>query len=137
MSAPTAQPGGSAARFTATPRGGCVRLQVAGEVDLLNQDQFHGALAALAALARDGITTVHLEMSQLQFADLACTREVVAFALSHPRLRVILHDPPESLQRIISLLGLPGPGANIHIRCQRPASDGDGHDGTRSRAHLT
>jgi anti-anti-sigma factor len=120
MSTPTAEPGGNGAGFAVTPLGGCVRLQVTGELDLCNQDQLHSALAEMAS---DGITIVHLEMSGLEFVDIAGTRELVAFAMAHPQLRLILHNPPASLQRIIDLLDLLGPGTNIDIRYQQPHAD--------------
>src|SRR5258708_19182702 len=56
---------------------------------------------------------VHLELAGLCFIDIAGTRELIALMQSHPDLRLILHDPPESLRRLLALLC---PGIHLEIR---------------------
>jgi anti-anti-sigma regulatory factor len=110
MFTPTAEPNRDGDRFTVTSLGGCVRLQFTGEIDQLSHGQLQSTLAALHI---DGITAIHLDMSKLEFADISATRELMTFAQAHPGLRLILYDPPASLQRILTLLG---PGTNLHTR---------------------
>lgn len=92
-----------------TPLPGQAGLRVAGEVDITNHEEFRSALAALPA---DGVASVHLDLSLLGFMDVAGARELVALRLSRPCLRLILHNPPASLRRIIGLLK---PAAGIEI----------------------
>ncbi|MBO0775422.1 MAG: STAS domain-containing protein [Actinobacteria bacterium] len=99
--------------ITALP--GQVGLSLAGDVDLSNHEQLHSALAALACAHG----TIHLELSRLRFIDVAGTRELGALAQADQRRRLILHDPPGTLRRILALLW---PGSNLEIRISQPSS---------------
>lgn len=104
-------PGNGQSHLVIVPLAGRAGLRLAGEVDITNHDQLRGALAALPA---GGVTAVHLDVSALCFIDVAGTRELVSLLRYDPRLRLILHDPPPCLRRIIALLW-PG-AANVEIR---------------------
>jgi anti-anti-sigma factor len=95
--------------LTISALAGRVGLRLAGDVDASSHDRLRRALAALPA---DGITAAHLELAGLDFMDVAGTRELIALMQSHPGLRLILHDPPESLRRILALLW---PGINAEL----------------------
>jgi anti-anti-sigma regulatory factor len=114
MSAISAEPEKGDGLITVTRLADCIRLRLTGEVDILNHDQLRSALTALRT---DCIAAVHLELAGLRFIDVTGTRELMAFAQSHPCLRLILHDPPASLRRIITLLW---PGTNVEIRVSSP-----------------
>ena len=97
-----------------SPLPGWTGLRIAGEVDINNHDQFRRALAPVFAA---GIIAVHLDVSGLRFIDVAGARELIALMKSHPQLRLILHNPPESLRRIIAEFW---PDADIEIRIDNP-----------------
>ena len=124
MPATSENPERTGSQLAISPLSGQAGLRLAGEVDLTNCDQLRRALAALPA---DDITAVHLDVSGLCFIDVAGTRELIALMQSHPRLRLILHNPPASLRRIIALLW---PGAAIEIGISNPDGGwpGDGQD---------
>jgi anti-anti-sigma regulatory factor len=102
-------PGQDDGLLTISALAGRVGLRLAGDVDASSHDRLRSALAALPA---DGITAAHLELAGLDFMDVAGTRELIALMQSHPGLRLILHDPPESLRRILALLW---PGTNAEL----------------------
>jgi hypothetical protein len=58
-----------------------------------------------------------VELAGLRFIDVAGTSELMAFAQSHPSVRLILHAPPVSLRRILALLW---PGTDVEIRASNP-----------------
>ena len=97
-----------------SPLPGWTGLRIAGEVDINNYDQFRRALAPVFAA---GIIAVHLDVSGLRFIDVAGARELIALMKSHPQLRLILHNPPESLRRIIAEFW---PDVDIEIRIENP-----------------
>ena len=96
------------------PLSGWTGLRIVGEVDITNHDQFRRALAPVYAA---GIIAVHLDVSGLRFIDVAGTRELIALMKSHPHLRLILHNPPESLRRIVTEVW---PSVDIEIRIDNP-----------------
>ena len=102
-----------------TTLAGPAGLRLTGEVDANSHDQLRRALAALPA---DANPAIHLELAELRFIDVAGTRELIALTQSHPGLCLILHHPPQSLQRLIGLLW---PGAN----------DQNHANGTHDRPH--
>lgn len=105
--------------LTTSTLAGRVGLRLAGDVDTSNHDHLRSVLAALPT---DGITAVHLELAGLVFIDIAGTRELMALMQSHPGLYLIMHDPPESLRRILALLW---PGTNVELRVDgAPAASG-------------
>jgi STAS domain len=95
-------------------------LRLTGEVDANSHDQLRRALAALPA---DANPAIHLELAELRFIDVAGTRELMALTQSHPGLCLILHHPPQSLQRLIGLLW-PGANAQIHANGTRDRQQG-------------
>lgn len=114
----------SGSQLISVPLPGCAGLRLSGEVDITNHHQLRSALAALPA---DGLTTLHLDVSRLFFIDVAGTNELLALVRSQPCLRLILHNPPASLRRIVTLLWT---GPNIEIRSSCPGDwPGDGPDG--------
>jgi anti-anti-sigma regulatory factor len=87
------------------PLAGRTGLRFEGEADSTVQPQIREALTTLTPAA-----TIHLDLAGLDFIDVACTRELIALTWQPPRPRLILHDPPPSLIRIIGLLW---PEANV------------------------
>lgn len=77
-----------------------VGLKLDGEVDLFNRGELREALSALP----DDAPEVHLLLSRLRFIDVAAAGELARFARSHERCRVVLHDPPRLLRKMIDLL---------------------------------
>ena len=83
-------------------------LRLAGDVDLATVEQLHAALAAIVADA-ECTDDVHLEMRDLHFIDAAGTRALIHRARALDGRRIVLHDPPYALRRIIDVLwGQPG-----------------------------
>ncbi|WP_207400770.1 STAS domain-containing protein [Actinomadura roseirufa] len=90
-------------------------MRVAGEIGVLNRDQWAAALdRALAACAG---TDVHLELSELSFVDAGGTAVLAAVAqrLDGGR-RVVLHEPPRVLDRILRTLWPQVPGIEVRPR---------------------
>jgi hypothetical protein len=126
--------------LTIHPLPGCRGLLLAGEADLTAGDTLRAALAALPA---DGTGEIHLDLAGLQFIDVACARELIAFTGRHPAARVIAHHPPASLLRIITLFypdapikftgtsRPPTPAAAGHLAAR---GDGRGPNGSRTPA---
>ncbi len=111
-----------------------------GEADITTRDALRAALAALAA---DGTGGIYLELTELRFIDVSCTRELIALTGRHPAIRLIAHGPPACLLRITALIcpqakitfiagarpgtgtaGRPGPDADL--ACDGCGSDRDG-----------
>ena len=91
------------------PAGLCLR----GEADTLGVETLRAAMAALPTGARE----VNLDLAALSFIDVCCTRELLFLARRPARPRLILHQPPPSLIRLIGLLGsdcspVPAPPGN-------------------------
>lgn len=84
--------------LTSRPLRGCTGLALAGEADWPVKDILRAALAALPA------GDVHLDLSRLRFADLSCTRELLAAARNRRGARLIVHQPPYSLRRIAAII---------------------------------
>jgi anti-anti-sigma factor len=97
-----------------SPLPGWTGLRIAGEVDVNNHDQFRRALVPVFA---SGIIAVHLDVSGLRFIDVAGARELIALMKSHPHLRLILHNPPPSMRRVVAEVW---PDAEIEIRIDNP-----------------
>jgi hypothetical protein len=89
-------------------------LLLDGEADLNSYGALSGALRALLV---DDPDEIHLELAGLTFIDVSCTRELVTLTQVPRPARVILHNPPWSLQRITTLAW---PYASIEV-----ASAGD------------
>ncbi len=106
------EPGDQGGLLTISVLTGRVGLRLDGDVDMSCRDQLRTALLALPP----GASPVHLELAGLNFIDVAGARELVALVQAEPHPRLILHDPPGSLRRIIALLW---PGGDIEIRQTR------------------
>jgi anti-anti-sigma factor len=100
----------SGSSLETSPLPGWTGLRIVGEVDVNNHDQFRRALAPVFA---SGIIAVHLDVSGLRFIDVAGARELIVLMKAHPHLRLILHNPPESLRRIVAEVW---PSVDIEIR---------------------
>jgi len=91
------------------PAGLCLR----GEADTLGVETLRAAIAALPTGARE----VNLDLAALSFIDVCCTRELLFLARRPVRPRLIVHQPPPSLIRLVGLLGsdcspVPAPPGN-------------------------
>ena len=89
-------------------------LLLDGEADLNSYGALRGALRALLV---DDPDEIHHELAGLTVIDVSSTRELVTLAQFARPARVILHNPPWSLQRITTLAW---PYASIEV-----ASAGD------------
>ncbi len=77
--------------------------RLTGAVDWTTADQLQTALAAVP-----GPGDVHLNLDRLRLCDAAATRIVIeAAARLHPTARLVLHDPPYLLRRVLDI-GWPG-----------------------------
>jgi hypothetical protein len=87
--------------FTIAPLPDRVGLRLAGDADLSTRRALEKALAPLAGRDAD----VHLELGGLTFVDVgAVTTLVRAAARCVPGRRIVLHDAPDSLRQILTLL---------------------------------
>ncbi|WP_034384773.1 STAS domain-containing protein [Herbidospora cretacea] len=78
-----------------------VGVRAAGEVNLATRHLWESTLTSLPAQ----ITVVHLELSGLRSVDAGGAAAVAAVAERlAPNGRIILHDPPHALRRILDVL---------------------------------
>jgi anti-anti-sigma regulatory factor len=112
-------PGHGPAALTVRPLAGRAGLRLEGEADLTEQPRLREALAALPPAAE-----IHLDLAELDFIDIAATRQLIALTQQLPHPRLILHDPPRALIRLTRLLW---PEANVEF-CFSPSKIAD-HDG--------
>lgn len=75
-------------------------LRLHGEADILSVGALREAIEALPAGARE----IRLELAGLCFTDVCSARELAALARRPARPRLILHEPPRSLIRLLRLL---------------------------------
>ena len=76
-------------------------FRLTGEIDLATIDVLATALSGHAAAGDD----LHLELGQLRFIDVTATRMLVDAARRlDPPARVVLHDPPRVLRRMLDLV---------------------------------
>jgi anti-anti-sigma factor len=81
-------------------------LRLAGDVDLATVEQLREALDELDANSGGD---VHLELGDLHFIDAAGARALIHLADTAAGRRIVLHNPPYALRRIIDVLwGDPG-----------------------------
>jgi ABC-type transporter Mla MlaB component len=122
MPLPPVPPGrGSECGLVISVLPGGAGLRLAGDADRTDLDRLQAALATLPAAG-----DVQLELSHLRFIDVAATRALLTVTQAVPGRRLILHDPPRSLRRILALLW---PASPVEIRLGRqdlPAPDGHG-----------
>jgi Anti-anti-sigma regulatory factor (antagonist of anti-sigma factor) len=71
-------------------------VQLSGMLDATTHEALRSALHALLARRR----TWHLRLAGLEFVDVAGATELVRLARDR---RIVLHDPPPSLRRILAL----------------------------------
>ncbi|HEY2281253.1 MAG TPA: STAS domain-containing protein [Streptosporangiaceae bacterium] len=109
-------------RLTVTLLDGQAGLRLRGEVDMLSADALRQAIEALPA----DVGEVHLELAELTFIDVGGTRELLALARRPARPRLILHQPPCGLLRLIHLLWPSCSQAPV------PSNDGAGQGATVS-----
>ena len=100
-----------------------VGLCVRGEADMTNVDALREAIAALPADAGE----VRLELAELRFIDVCCTRELIALTRRRARPRLILHQPPYSLTLLIRLLW---------PECGQLPAPSDGRTGDRATVSI-
>jgi anti-anti-sigma factor len=76
-------------------------LRLAGEVDLSNRHVWQAVLHAATEQGDD----IHMDLSDLDFVDVAAATALVRQATGlGPQRRLVLHDPPPTLRRMIGLL---------------------------------
>lgn len=81
-----------------TPLASPVGLRLEGDIDLCSWEALQRALASVPATDGD----VHLDLAALEFIDLGGTRALVGLAQRlAPARRLVIHDPPAMLERII------------------------------------
>jgi anti-anti-sigma factor len=102
--------------LTITWLGDQVRLTITGEIDIDTREQFRAALGELLGALGD----VQLDLRGVSFMD---TRGVTLVVHTAKRLheeggRLIVHDPPDSLVRIVETLLADG-GGWLHISRRR------------------
>lgn len=106
---PRSRPSREPGLLTISPLTGRAGLRLDGEADASSHHELQKALAALPP----GAAEIHFELARLKFIDVAATRMLIACTLRSPHLRLILHHPPPSLQRLIHLLW---PDTNAQFR---------------------
>lgn len=78
-----------------------VGLKVSGEINVRNRDAWETLLDRLPATGSD----IHLDLSELRMVDAGGAAALAATAQQlGPGHRVVLHDPPWALRRILNLL---------------------------------
>lgn len=87
--------------FVVTPLRDRTGALLAGEADYTVRDTLRTALTALAA---DRAGDLHLDLAEVGFMDVCCTRELIAFTRRHPAARLVVHHPPASLRRIAAIV---------------------------------
>ncbi|WUI02780.1 STAS domain-containing protein [Spirillospora sp. NBC_00431] len=88
-------------------------LKVAGEINVNNRTAWTGTLETLATDEPE----IHLEMSGLRMVDVGGAAAVAATAQRlTPRGRVVLHNPPPALCRILDLLWPEAAGIEVNGR---------------------
>ena len=109
LSRPAPRPAVATGALTIRRLAGRRGLLLDGEADINSRGALRGALRALMS---DGPGEIHLELAALTFIDVSCTRELATLTqFPHPA-RVVLHNPPWPLQRIITLAW---PNASIEV----------------------
>jgi anti-anti-sigma regulatory factor len=81
-------------------------LVLAGEID---EFSYPDLMASLALAASAGRGDVHIDLSRVEYCDIAGLRAIVCAAGApgrpHPRRRVVLHAVPPQLMKILCILG--------------------------------
>jgi anti-anti-sigma factor len=103
-----AVPEATPARLTVSPLPRRAGLRAAGEVDLVTRATW---TRALEHAVHEGEDVLHLELAALTFVDVAGAG-VLAETVRRlpPGRRIVLHQPPSALSRILQMFwpGLPG-----------------------------
>jgi ABC-type transporter Mla MlaB component len=92
--------------FSIVLGGGPPHLILAGELDICSLPELTAALADAA----DGVGTLHLDLTDVRFCDLAALRAILDLTGTsdhqpHPARPVVLHHPPALMRRILQLTG--------------------------------
>ena len=83
------------------------RWRIHGDLDAHVASRFGGALAGAL---RDKVTgdDLHIDLAEVGFVDVACAQLLVHAARAEPESRrVVLHDPPRLLRRLLDVLQRP------------------------------
>jgi ABC-type transporter Mla MlaB component len=83
------------------------RWRIRGDLDAHVASRFGGALAGAL---RDKVTgdDLHIDLAEVGFVDVACAQLLVHAARAEPESRrVVLHDPPRLLRRLLDVLQRP------------------------------
>src|SRR5690349_6787170 len=96
---------GSGFEFWPEHFGGCLRVQVTGELDLTSGPRL---VAAVEPRIRYGVRAVWLDLSELTFCDVRGLRALLDLeeVLAAEGGRLILHDPCRQVARLLAMTGL-------------------------------
>ncbi|WP_207934278.1 STAS domain-containing protein [Actinomadura sp. KC06] len=105
-------------RLVLEPLTGRPGLKVTGEINISNRTVWTGTLEKLASVKLAvAEPDIHLELSGLRMVDAGGAAAVAATAQRlTPRGRVVLHDPPPALCRILDLLWPEAAGIEVARR---------------------
>jgi hypothetical protein len=92
-------------------------LRLSGQADLRTAGLLKQAIAALPPDAHE----INLQLTSLEFIDVAAARELVMLTRRPSRPRLVLHYPPPVMLRLLSLCW-PEARARIAIGAARPDS---------------
>jgi hypothetical protein len=92
---------------------GRLNLRAVGDVDLNSRGVWRCAMASLTA----GVEDVHLDLSELRFIDAHGTSLLAAAAIEFGEdRRMVLHQPPQMLLRVLELYWPPLPAIEAEAR---------------------
>jgi ABC-type transporter Mla MlaB component len=110
-------PGLDADWLSVTLLAGPVGLRLSGEADWHTVGILQRAIAELPPEADE----IHLQLASLEFIDVAAARQLVTLTERPAQSRVILHQPPDVLMWLISLLW-PDSLIRFFVRGARPGN---------------
>jgi len=88
-------------------------LSLVGEVDAFTRSTFAAAVDELVARGGD----LHLYLADLSFIDVGGATIIATRALSlPPGRRLVLHDPPPELRRLVAMMWADHPGLDLDPR---------------------
>ncbi len=89
--------------LSVTPLADRIGIRLDGEVDEMNGSHLRDVVEELAKSCGSTLAEIHLELAGLRFVDCASASLLANLAQARGNLRLVLHDPPESLRRVVGL----------------------------------